>query len=405
MKTFSFLLTMLFALTTYSQEITSNCEEHTACVITNIKGKCFLRDDDKVQPKPLVWKNSIGKKLLAGQSMQCYSGGHVRIFFCKSKKEIEIKGDQKKWYLVPNVPASRSEDGAYKILGRKRPWKRIAVYFSLPKREQLETLRAIVAVNTAIEPATPTWIPLSDGATDMVARTNSNTGTVASAKTATSRTGPVVGSLGRSPRMRRSVRPRPFPQIIFPLSNSVVLPDKLIFRWQLLKDETLRNEATFTLSLRAIDGVLLWSQHGIDVSLGRFSSRTARASLKKFRAEKPHTSVRFSISDGKVDLQTSVFSPLSVEDEQSLRQELYEINNEEEGFLRHIYRADTFYRRRLYSEEAVEYETIVASSPESEDLLVAAIIANCRANNSRRAVELSQRLPPEHPYRYMSCAE
>lgn len=389
MRTFTLIvMAMLFMLIARSQEISDKCEEHIACVVTNISGKCSVRDGDKPQGNPLTSKNSIGKKLLAGQSVQCNSGGYIRVFFCASKKEIEIKGNRKKWYTVPNVPASVPEDGDSKILGRKRPWKRVAVYFSIPYRDQLKKLEDVMAVNTA-----------GDRNSDTGERATTTAGRVADSPEMSAKrggigaVGGILGGLatGRSTWEGRSVR------IISPSRYSKVWPDSLTFRWQ-----PVSHKSNLTLSIRTIDGVLLWTQSGIDGKLGRFYSSEASAALKRFRAENPNSLIRFSAWDQNRVLHASIVSLLSIEDEESLKQELSELDDEE-GFLLHIYRADAFHRRQLYSEEADEYEIVLNSSPESEDVLVATLIANCLANNAGRAAELAQQLPPRHPYRTSLC--
>lgn len=363
------VLAITITLNTYSQEAKTHCDTSIVCVVTNINGSCVLREGDKVQAPTLTSKNAIGKKLRAGQEFQCSSGGYVRVFFCKSLQEIEIKGNPKKWYTVPNVPGSVPEDGDHQIRGRERPPKRVAAYLGIPGREDFNALMRPYALMERMTAA------IANNAN--VIRTD--VGEVADrSSTPTSSGGEPVA-------------------FVFPSPYAKVWPENLIFRWH-----PTSNKSTLSFSIHTVRGDLVWAKSGVDSRIGQLSSTEARAALDGFRAIYPGDSFIVTVLRDGVILRNFTTSVLSVQDEATLKQELSEVDKEKD-FLFHIYRADAFYRHELYFDEASEYEIVLNSSPESEDLLLAALVANCRAGNIERAFLLTARLPPDHPYRFARC--
>lgn len=193
--------------------------------------------------------------------------------------------------------------------------------------------------------------------------------------------GPEVKSqFGRAGRRRGSSN-----IILSPLRQGVVRPSTLVFRWLPLKDTEV------SLSVRLTrDSKTLWSQSNIDGMSGQFTSEPARKSLRKIQKKNMSRYIEFTLMSSKA--HRVLFRVMSLDEEQLLSRELRKWEGMVE-FTRNIGRAYTFSRYRLYDEAAAEYESALADSPESIDLLRMTIRANCRAGNKIRAEELAKRLP------------
>jgi hypothetical protein len=306
MKTFVWILVAMLAISlkASAQETTVPPEQKFVGVVTNIKGKIYIRNSKKDPPHELTEKNGVGKLLLAGQILECPKGAYLSIKLNSNDKEKEIVPGKK--YLVPNIPSSASES----LLSK---------YF------------------------------------------------------------------------RRAGRQRSADFIISPTDGGIVSPDTLVFRWSPLIDSSL----FLSLQVRGSDKPI-WVEGGIDGTQGRFSCDSARMALKLVREKNPDAQVEFAIKirNGIRGISEEViFNILSREREKLLTQELA-MWDKEAYFLRSLGRANAFSINQLYPEAAEEYETLLSTSPESEDLIIATIYAHRRAHNKTREDELTKRLPP-----------
>lgn len=186
--------------------------------------------------------------------------------------------------------------------------------------------------------------------------------------------------------------------VFSPPGGGVARPESFVVRWKL---ERVASPVTLTLLVDKNDKVL-WERPGVDVMSGRYTSKQLRDSLSSVRARNPETSLRLELTAPRDVSYSTVFHLLSAEDEASLAGELKEADRAK-GFLRYLRRAAAFTRRQLYLDAAQEYEGALSSSSESVDLVLATIVAQCRAGNTARAATLFHRLPPGHPSRDKDC--
>jgi hypothetical protein len=151
-------------------------------------------------------------------------------------------------------------------------------------------------------------------------------------------------------------------------------------------------ETEVSLSIKLTrDSKTIWSQSNIDGMSGQLTSELARKLLRNIQKKNMSRYIELTLVSNKP--QRIVFRVMSLDEEQLVARELKKWEGMVD-FTRHIGRAYTFSRYRLYDEAAAEYESALADSPESVDLLRAAISGNCRAGNKSRAEELAKRLPP-----------
>ena len=177
--------------------------------------------------------------------------------------------------------------------------------------------------------------------------------------------------------------------ILSPQRYGVVRPQGIVFRWVPFKE---RSFLDLSLKLER-DNKDLWSQNKVEGTSGELTSEIARKSLRKIQKRSVSRYVEFVLVPEIGKPQRVLFRVISLEEEEALAKELTKWDSLS-GFVRNMHRAYNFSRRRLYDEAAGEYESALADSPESPDLLQATIRAYCRAGNRIRAEELAKRLSP-----------
>jgi len=364
------------------QEIIEQCTQQQSAIITGITGKCALLKGDKLVRDKMTAKNSIGLKLGVGEKLQCSPGGSVRLFFCNSKKEIEVKGNPTKWFTVPAVPAKIPQEGETEIKGRPRPPERLS-YFNIPNYQRIIDVNAGLDQNLGAAAA---------GVGDRAgARGGATGGGMGGA-----RGGGVGGRIGDASSGANAANSKASWRIGSPCHSGKIRASHLMVRWRASLDSSLK------VSLMSPERSVLWTLKMDSRGSDQIVADANSSELQKFRDAYPSTPVIFSATRENGSNKECALSLLTREDEQALDQELADIT-EEHGLLLHLYRADAFHRRQLYSEEAEEYDSILLLSPESEDLLVAAMIANCRARNLERVAQLAQQLPGAHLYSRYFC--
>jgi hypothetical protein len=115
------LLVLTVLVETLAQERASPCEQKeqkfAAVVVGQVVGTCQVRDDENAKPSSI----KSGTAVRAGQSLQCVSGAQLKIQFCNSRAEKEVKQNAPRWYVVPNVPAIHEPSGVVAAL-RRNSW-------------------------------------------------------------------------------------------------------------------------------------------------------------------------------------------------------------------------------------------------------------------------------------------
>jgi hypothetical protein len=193
-------------------------------------------------------------------------------------------------------------------------------------------------------------------------------------------------SISDSLKRRSRIRGGDF--LLFPNEDntSVVLPDTVVIRWKHL------DPPPFPLSLRIMeDDVLLWRRDNIDSGAGEFSSAEIREALNKLRNDNAGHEVKLEIQSER-GISVVTFRVLSLNDEQSLENELSKYDKESE-ILRHMWRAYVYNQHGLAIDAAAEYEAALAAAPESMEVREATIAIQKWAGNQRREKELELKLP------------
>ncbi|HEY0376306.1 MAG TPA: tetratricopeptide repeat protein [Pyrinomonadaceae bacterium] len=186
--------------------------------------------------------------------------------------------------------------------------------------------------------------------------------------------------------------------IFSPPDEGVAWPEGFTVRWS-----PSWTAAPLTLTLLAEMGEeTLWEQTAIDGASGRFTSHELRSALRRVREEDPESRLKLLLSTKGGPSTSVAFRLLSAESGAGLARELREAD-QAEGFLRSLMRAAAFTQRQLYLDAAQEYEDALASSPESVELTLATIVAQCRAGDTARAGALLRQLPRENPARDKDC--
>jgi hypothetical protein len=352
-------LVLTTSLGSFAKERITQQKTEAVGWVYEVKGTCYMRDDDGGQRRKFSSKNANGTKLHAGQELLCDASGSLKFRFFRSGLDVEITPQaQPTWYKIPNVP-SRPLKGNADDPGGAQPGGRIAnCYEDIPSMKEFAQM------------------PRGNGAASNADATTGGTSTGATA-----------------------VASRPV-EITSPTHRSAVSPDTLVFRWKFTSETNI----SLDLSLRSVKtNEFIWKQDGVAIVSGELVSEEARAALKKFRAKNPRVEVKFSISYQGRDLDYVIFEPkISIEEEKALKEELSELDKKE-GFLRLIGRADAFSRHGLFTESAQEYERALKASPESEDLQIAVVFAQCRADNWDRARQLGEQFRIPDPVWFNAC--
>jgi hypothetical protein len=185
-------------------------------------------------------------------------------------------------------------------------------------------------------------------------------------------------------------RPRGGGTVIFsPADDSVVVPDRLTIQWA-----TSDEDKSVTLTILSDANHVIWQEENADGATGLLVSESARKALLKYRNDRGKGLLKLVLVRPNEQSEQARFSILSLENEQSLQQELMKWDKEEASLLRHAYRAYAFSSRGMLTEWVEEYEAALAETPESHDLLVATINANRGIGNARRVSDLMKRLSP-----------
>lgn len=97
------------------REAKSDCVKPNVALVTEIKGVCYVREDEGSQPRKLT----LDQGLLAGQALQCETGALAKIQFCPNGVEKIVRENKPKWYIIPN-PALRPKPDDSNRGGRKK---------------------------------------------------------------------------------------------------------------------------------------------------------------------------------------------------------------------------------------------------------------------------------------------
>ncbi|MBV9300965.1 MAG: hypothetical protein JOY62_00230 [Acidobacteriaceae bacterium] len=171
-------------------------------------------------------------------------------------------------------------------------------------------------------------------------------------------------------------------RLIYPVTDSVVLPDRFIILWKPASDS-----GKIHLQISAANKTI-WTADA-DVTLGKLDSPEARRALGASQ-EQSHTNPYSLILQWSTDQAGGrvPFTVISAAEEKNLAQELAFWDRQRNDLLRLIGRAYSFDKRKLYWEAAQESEAALKLAPESCPLLQAAAAAEENAGNMARVREL-----------------
>jgi len=172
-----------------------------------------------------------------------------------------------------------------------------------------------------------------------------------------------------------------------PADESAVSPELFTIRWA----PPARKNCVAAIDMQGRDGKVLWQEKNIDVATGKFDSEKARQALATYRTANMNGSIRLNLTDSCGNASHSDFKVLSIDDENSLKEELRFWDCEPESWMKHLGRASVFSQYQMYSEVADEYEQALALLPSSRDLLSRTAEAQHAIGNLSRAKELARR--------------
>ena len=173
-----------------------------------------------------------------------------------------------------------------------------------------------------------------------------------------------------------------------PSKNSLVMPDTFFMAWN--PHAVTRD---LTVIIRDSAGRVVWKKESINGATGFLASGEAQQNLKKYRAKFGQGPLSLTMVKSYGDKITVDFSLLSVQGEQSLKQDLDFWGLGAGRLIRHMGRASLFADYEMYPQAAEEYEAALKLAPESLDLLKRTIQAHCDTGNFARIEQLKRRLP------------
>lgn len=184
---------------------------------------------------------------------------------------------------------------------------------------------------------------------------------------------------GRNRRIdRRSI-------VFSPADESVVDPESFIIRWIPAKKNCVG-----TIEIQNSGGDILWQEKNVDSATGELKSDAARQALERYRDASDVATLRLKLNDSCRNTDHTDFTLLSISEEDSLKEELKLWDSDGESLMNHLGRAAVFYRHRMFSNVAEEYEQALALAPMSRDLLLRTIDAQSFIGNLTRAKELQR---------------
>lgn len=172
--------------------------------------------------------------------------------------------------------------------------------------------------------------------------------------------------------------------ILFPIESlkgekeeDIIRPKTAFFRWMPTSEK-------LTLEVYIVGkNKPEWRQE-VDGKLRYFASPSLSRTLEEIRKKNPNAKLQLKIKAASLNTTNIAnFRLFSLQDENNLDEELGQINDEQ-GVFRYLARAAIYYRYKLYSEMANEYEQALKLSPESIDLLNLAAAAQDRTGNFTR---------------------
>jgi hypothetical protein len=91
----------------------TDCKEPCQAVVTEVKGTCYMHQDDKRKKKKLV----VGDCLSADQELKCDKSAHVKFKFCINGKEKVVKVSYQIPKVAPLAIKDREGSGAGRPMG------------------------------------------------------------------------------------------------------------------------------------------------------------------------------------------------------------------------------------------------------------------------------------------------
>ncbi len=188
-------------------------------------------------------------------------------------------------------------------------------------------------------------------------------------------------------------RDRGGPAVYSPADDEVIRPEAFTLKWE--PSPKLRS---FTARLvRNENEQEIWSEPVRDGRSGVLASAAARRALASQRADSRRTVILLRLEPAGGTAVVITFALLSRDDERELTNRLARWDEERSPLMKRLGRAADFALMNMFTEAAAEYEAALEDTPQSRDLLVRTIQAQCAAANAPRARTLKTRLPKGTP--------
>jgi hypothetical protein len=175
--------------------------------------------------------------------------------------------------------------------------------------------------------------------------------------------------------------------IYSPADKGAAIPGKLVVRWR-----TRPALGKMSITLRGADGAEIARVDEVEGASGLLDSDALRKALVTYRdASGSSHEVQLVLKPENGPESVIGFSVLSSAQECELEAALKAIDSSH-GLFGYVQRASILESAKLYDWEAAEYDAALKDAPMSRDMLRAALDANSRIGNSRRAKELRDKL-------------
>ena len=174
--------------------------------------------------------------------------------------------------------------------------------------------------------------------------------------------------------------------ILFPIESEelvdIVRPETVVLRWGSSPPRTVN----LSVSVIGVENVT-WKMNSVLAEDGSFTDDDLKNFLKSVREKYPDAKLQLKIRTSSNAENTAIFQLLPNDTEEVLRQELENLKEQNE-LLSHLFRAEIYFRYKLFPEAANEYEEALKLSPESIELLKYTAAIQEQAGNLKRSDEL-----------------
>jgi hypothetical protein len=184
-------------------------------------------------------------------------------------------------------------------------------------------------------------------------------------------------------------RTRPGPQdILSPSAENNVSPELLVFRW------VKRPGLIFLSVTTQRGGQIIWEANSINGQAGELVSAEARNRMREYRRDGGTEGLVLTLGGGG-RIARANFTLLTEDADTALQTELRQWSQTQNSLLKHVGRAETFSRNKMFAEEAQEYEDALRENSSSIFLKIKVRDAQRALGNTRRVTELERLIPRE----------